>query len=69
MFQYWSAPPSLLRTWAAPQEPVPTLDDKIHLTSLAVQAGEKIGSLLDRVGCYARALFSSRAADSQLSAC
>jgi hypothetical protein len=69
MFQYWSAPPSLLRTWAYPQDPDPALDDKLHLGSLAVWAGEEFGSFFGQIGCYVRALFSSRAADSRLSAC
>jgi hypothetical protein len=69
MFPYWNAPPSLLRIWACPEDPGPALDDKFHLSWLAVWAGEEFGSLLDRIGCYVRALLSSRAADSRLSAC
>jgi hypothetical protein len=69
MFPYWSAPPSLLRIWARPEDHVPALDDKFHLGSLAVRAGEEFGSLLGRIGCYVQALLASRAADSQLSAC
>jgi hypothetical protein len=69
MFQYWSAPPSLLRIWVCPEDPVPALDDKFHLGSLAVWAGEEFGSLLGRIDCYVRALLASRTADSQLSGC
>jgi hypothetical protein len=69
MFPYWNAPPSLLRIWACPNDPGPALDDKLHLSSLAVLAGEKLGSLLGRIGCSVRALLSSRAADSRLSPC
>jgi hypothetical protein len=69
MFPYWSAPPSLLRIWACPEDPGQALDDKVHLGSLAVWAGGESVSLLGRIDCYVRALFSSRAADSRLSAC
>jgi hypothetical protein len=68
MFPYWSAPPSLLRIWACPKDPVPALDDKFHLGSLAVWAGEEFGSLLRRIGCYVRDILSSHAADPQLAA-
>jgi hypothetical protein len=69
MFPYWSAPPSLLRVWADSRDPVPVPDDKIHFSSLAVRAGEELGSILSRIGCYARALLSSHAADRPLRAC
>jgi hypothetical protein len=69
MFPYWSAPPSLLREWTRPQDAGPALDDKVHFSSLAVRAGESVGSLLGRLGCYVRAFLTSRAADSQPSAC
>jgi hypothetical protein len=69
MFQYWSAPPSLLRTWASTEEQDAALDDKLHFSSLAVRGGEAIGSLLGRIECYVRAILSSRAADRQISAC
>jgi len=69
MFQYWSAPPSLLRTWACPEEPDPALDDKLHFGSLAVWALEEFGSLRGRIGCYVRAILSSRAAGTQTSGC
>jgi len=69
MFPYWSAPPSLLRIWARSQDPDPALDDKVHFGSLVAWAGEEIGSLLGRIGCYVQALLSSHAVDSQLSHC
>jgi hypothetical protein len=69
MFQYWSAPPSLLRTWACPEEPDPALDDKVHFGSLAAWAGEELGSFLDRISCFVGGLLSSRVADPRLSDC
>jgi hypothetical protein len=69
MFPYWSAPPSVLREWARPQDAEPALDDKVHLSTLAVRAGEGIGSLLSRINCSTRAFLTSRAADSQPSPC
>jgi hypothetical protein len=69
MFPYWNAPPSLLRIWACPEDAGPTLDDKLHFSSLAVRAGEELGSLLGLIDCFVRTLLSSRAADSRLSAC
>ena len=73
MFPYWSAPPSLLRTWASPDDSVRARDDKLHFRSLAVQAGEELGSFLGDarcyVRCYVRALFSFRIRASRLSDC
>ena len=63
MFNYWSAPPSLLRVWACPEEPSPAIDSRFHFGSSAVRAGDECGSRLSRIGCYVRALFFSRAAD------
>lgn len=68
MFQYWSAPPSLLRIWACPQDPFPAIDGRSRSGSPAVHAGDKCGSRLGRIGCYVRALLFSRAADPRLAA-
>lgn len=63
MFQYWSAPPSLLRVWACPEEPFPAIDGRFRFDPPAVRAGEGWGSRLSRIGCYVRARLFSRAAD------
>jgi hypothetical protein len=69
MFQYWSAPPSLLRVWARPEEPSPAMDGRFRFGSPAVKAREECGSRLSRIGRHVRALFFSRKADSRLSTC
>jgi hypothetical protein len=69
MFSYWSAPPSLLRIWACPEEPDPAYDDKLHFRSLVILAGEGIITILGRMGCSVQALLSSRVADTRLSGC
>jgi hypothetical protein len=69
MFPYWSAPPSLLRVWACPEEPDPALDDKLHFRSLVFLAVEGFGALLSRVGCYVQGALASRAAETRLSGC
>jgi hypothetical protein len=69
MFPYWNAPPSLLRAWASPDDPDRALDDKLHFSSLAVLAGEKLGSLLGQIRCYLRAVSTFRVVDSQPSGC
>jgi hypothetical protein len=69
MFQYWSAPPSLLRIWACPEDPFPAIDGRFRFASPAVRAGDKYGSRLSQIGCYVRALLFSRAADPRLRAC
>ena len=69
MFQYWRAPPSLLRTWACPPDPDPAHDDKLHFRSLVVLAGEALGDLLSQAGCAVRAVLSSRATETRLSGC
>jgi hypothetical protein len=66
MFMYWSAPPSLLRIWACPEEPFPAGDGRFRFGSPAARADDECGSRLGRIGSYVRALFFSRAADPQL---
>lgn len=68
MFNYWSAPPSLLRIWARPEEPFPVTDGRFRFGSLAVPAGDECGSRLSQIDRYVRALLFSRAADPRLSA-
>jgi hypothetical protein len=65
MFPYWSAPPSLLRIWARPEDPFPMIDGRFRLGAPAVQAGHEYGSRLSRIDSYVRALFFSRAADAR----
>ena len=69
MFQYWSAPPSLLRAWARPEEPTPAMDGRFRFGSPAVRADDECGSRLSRIRSYVRDLFASRAARSRLSPC
>jgi hypothetical protein len=69
MFPYWNAPPSLLRIWACPDDSVTARDDKLHFSSLAVLAGEKLGSLLGQIRCHVWTLVYSRTADSSMPAC
>ena len=68
MFMCWSAPPSLLRIWACPEDPFPAIDGRFRSGSPAVQADDECGSRLSRIGCYVRALLFSRAVDPRLSA-
>ena len=58
MFNYWSAPPSLLRVWACPDESFPAIDGRFRFSSPSAQAGGERDSRLSRIGCYVRALFS-----------
>jgi hypothetical protein len=69
MFNYWSAPPSLLRVWACPEEPSPAVDGRFRFESPAVRAAYKDSSRLGRIGSYVRALFFSRAAEPRVPAC
>jgi hypothetical protein len=68
MFMYWSAPPSLLRIWACPDDPFPAIDGRFRLGSPAFQAGDECGFRLSRIGGYVRALLFSHAADPRLPA-
>lgn len=68
MFPYWSAPPSLLRIWACPEDPAPMIDSRFRLGSPAVRAAEDSDSHLGRVGSYVRALFPARAVAPRLAA-
>lgn len=72
MFNYWSAPPSLLRTWACPEEPSPAADGRFRFGSPAGMtrvAHDKEELHPSRIGGYLRALLFSRAAGPQLPAC
>lgn len=72
MFNYWSAPPVLLRAWACPEEPSPAADGRFHFGSsdeTIRMADDKEDSRLSRIGCYLRAFIFSHAADPQLPAC
>jgi hypothetical protein len=69
MFNYWSAPPSLLRAWACPEEPSAAVDGRFRFGSSVRAALDKDDSRLGRFGCYVRALFFSRTADPQMPAC
>ena len=79
MFNYWSAPPSLLRVWARPEEPSAAMDGRFRFGSSAGKAGDEGVSRLGRIGSYVQALLFSRTAgartadartaDSRLSAC
>lgn len=65
MFNYWSAPPILLRAWACPKEPSPAVDRRFRFGSPAGIAGEKghAGSRLSRIGWHVRDVLFSRATD------
>lgn len=55
MFNYWSAPPVLLRAWACPEEPSPAADGRFHFGSsdeTIRMADDKEDSRLSRIGCY-----------------
>jgi hypothetical protein len=69
MFAYWSAPPSLLRIWACPEDPFPQIDARFRVGSPTVQAGEVRGSRLSRIGRYVQARLFSRHTDAELAAC
>jgi len=79
MFNYWSAPPSLLRVWARPEEPSAAMDGRFRFGSSVGKAGDEGVSRLGRIGSYVQALLFSRTADgstadartaaSRLSAC
>ena len=69
MFNYWSAPPILLRTWARPEEPSAAIDGRFTFGSSAEGTAEKRESRLSRIGCYLRALLVSRSAEPEMPAC
>jgi hypothetical protein len=70
MFPYWSAPPSLLRIWACPDEPSPAIDSRFRFRSPDLRArGEWMAHLVSRIGCHLRSLRFSRPANRQLPAC
>jgi len=69
MFNYWSAPTTLLRAWACPEEPSAAADGRFRFGSSAKVTSGKEDSRLSRLGCSLRALLFSRAVDPQMPAC